>query len=154
MLPRPLCLVVLLAACGASDPPPGPPVLSDPAPEPASAVDPPPAGPARCEGLLAGCGFWSGCVMVRADATTPGRFVGVGPDAGHFYRESRDCDAAGVCTEVCTGGSESHCRPGLVADGPPSACSEAAAPSRAPFTCTMIDGACVQGPDPATLPAS
>lgn len=153
---RTLLTLALLVGCGGSEPPAVEPA---PDPRPAPAADPPtasapPTGPDRCEGLLAGCGFWSGCVMVRADVTTPGRFVGVGPNAGHFYRESRDCTAAGVCTEVCTGGSESLCRPGLVEDGPPAACSEAAPPSHAPFTCTMIDGACVQGPDPDTLPAS
>lgn len=150
----PSALVTLALGCAGAEPAGPAPTPSPPASPTASPTAPAAAAEDRCEGLLAGCGFWSGCVLVRADATTPGRFVGVGPQAGHFYRESHDCTADGVCTDVCTGGSESMCRPGLVEDGPPAACSEAAAPSHAPFTCTLIDGACVQGPDPDTMPAS
>lgn len=107
----------------------------------------------RCEGLVGPCGGWNGCVMVRADATTPGRFVGVGPNAGHFYSENHDC-YAGVCNEVCTGGSLSACRPGVTEEAGPIICSAAMPPSHAPFTCTMVSGTCVQGPDPSMIPAS
>ncbi len=91
--------------------------------------------------------------MVRADATTPGRFVGVGPNAGHLYEESHDC-LNGVCNEVCSGGSGNVCRPGLRERVPDLACSEAFPPSRAPFSCNLIEGACVQGPDPMLMPSS
>jgi hypothetical protein len=91
--------------------------------------------------------------MVRVDPTGPGRFVGVGPNTGHAYDENHGCHA-GVCNELCGGGSESVCRPGLSERVPDMACSEAIPPSRAPFSCWLQDGACVQGPDPAMMPSS
>lgn len=119
-------------------------------PSPPSEV---PAGVDRCEGLVGPCGGWIRCVMVRADPTTPGSFVGVGPDVGHLYGEEHSCHD-GICNEVCTGGSLSGCRAGLIERETPVVCSAAQAPSRAPFTCWMQDGACVQGPDPDMMPAS
>jgi len=91
--------------------------------------------------------------MVRADASVLGRFVGVGPNVGHMYEENHDCNG-GVCNEICTGGSFSGCRPGINERVLDAACSGAHAPARAPFTCRMQDGACVQGPDPDMIPAS
>ncbi len=155
-------------SCGAGEPPvthpasteaaPSAPASPAPSSEPAAGESPsepasaPPPGADRCEGLVGPCGGWEGCVMVRADPTTPGGFVGVGPNTGHLYAENHDCHA-GVCNEVCTGGSLSGCRAG-VTERIPAVCSAAQAPSRAPFTCWMRDGACVQGPDPSMMPAS
>jgi hypothetical protein len=159
-----LALVVLLTACsgGTSETPAatassGPPT-TEPATEPAPIAPAPgpaavPPGTDRCEGLVGSCGGWEGCVTVRADPTTPGAFVGVGPNVGHLYAENHDCNA-GVCNEICTGGSLSGCRPGVTERVPDVACSGAHAPTRAPFTCRMQDGVCIQGPDPDMIPAS
>lgn len=135
------------------------PVAPEPEPvaptEPVVVAEPSPvatSGEDRCEGLVGGCGGWLGCVLVRVDPTGPGRFVGVGPDVGHLYDENHQCHG-GVCNEICSGGSGNVCRPGLT-ERVPIACSGAHAPSNAPFTCWMRDGACVQGPDPTMMPAS
>lgn len=150
----------VLVGCGAPSSPgaePAPPsasgdppaeVSETPAVDPPPVLDPGPTGPDdRCEGLVGACGGWIDCVRVRPDPTGPGRFVGVGPNAGHLYDENHDC-ASGVCNEVCSGGSGNVCRPGLTERIPDMACSEAIPPSHAPFTCWMQDGACVRGPDP------
>ncbi len=163
-----LVALAVLAGCVASESSVAPPTATEVEPEPEpedvpedDIVPPPEAarpseagmGDVRCEGLVGRCGGWTGCVMVRPDPTTPGRLVGVGESAGHFYVEDHRCHA-GVCNELCGGGSESVCRPGLAQADALVECSAAVAPSHAPFTCALVEGACVQGPDPRMMPAS
>lgn len=133
---------------------PGPAVaVAEVPPAPSSPSPPTTGGVDRCEGLVGPCGGWIGCVTVRADATTPGRYVGVASETGHLYTENHDC-FGGVCNEICTGGSLSGCRPGLTEVAGPIVCSATVAPMRAPFTCRMEAGRCTQGPDPDMIPAS
>lgn len=153
----------LLVGCGAREEPApaapaAPPLVpAPPAVEPASPTPPAPlpetSGEERCEGLVASCGGWVGCVHVRTDPRVPEHFVGIGENAGHFYATNHDC-LDGVCNEVCGGGSESVCRPGVSEDQGMVVCSAAMGPMRAPFTCRLEGSACIQGPDPAMMPAS
>lgn len=156
-----LAIGVLAVSCGARDEPepaPAPPVASA-APEPSAPPPAPPVAPPvtlgeeRCEGLVGSCGGWLGCVHVRTDPRAPEHFVGIAENAGHFYTANHDC-FGGVCNEICTGGSVSGCRPGVSEDQANVACSGAIAPMRAPFTCRLEASACIQGPDPAMMPAS
>jgi hypothetical protein len=153
-----LSLGSLVVGCGARDEPaPVAPAssLASPAPEPSAlpTAAPVTSGEERCEGLVGSCGGWLGCVHVRTDPSAPEHFVGVAENAGHFYTTNHDC-SGGICNEICTGGSVSGCRPGVTEDQSMVICSAAVAPMRAPFTCRLERGACIQGPDPSMVPAS
>ena len=155
-------LVLFALACGpsqapshAADPPeevtPAVPSAPDAAPSTEAPSAPelvPVPGSQACEARIANCGGgWIGCVHVARDPETH-FLIGVGASAGTEY-VVRDA----ISYEVCTGGSPSVCRPPVMAgyemgvscvrveDAPP-------VPRQAPFTCSLVDGACVQGPDP------
>jgi hypothetical protein len=104
--------------------------------------------PESCEALARPCGGWIDCIHVRrlppdpAGATEPlVRFEGLGPSAGHYYSAFDQC-IDGVCSEMCDPASGA-CRPGLIEDVP-TACSRSTGPSRAPFFCELVAGACVR----------
>jgi hypothetical protein len=111
----------------------------DPAPSPTPAT----IGAISCEGLARHCGGWEGCVLVRHvdDVGGVARYEGLGPHDGHRYVDSTFC-VDGACNEMCDPATGT-CRPGLLEELP-VACSRATPPSRAPFFCELVDGACVR----------
>lgn len=145
-MPRSLTLVLFLTACGASETAPVDPRPTEPAPASSAAADDPtptaaPTGPETCEGLVGMCGGWEGCVHVRPDATEPGRFVGVGDDAGGFFVVDQTC-WEGTCNDMCW--PDGSCRHGVRAALPIAGCSGAFAPEPARYHCMLTDGHCVR----------
>lgn len=146
-------VLCLLVGCGAPSPEltpepvpsvPAPAVAPAPAPEaPPVSVTPATVGVTSCEGLARPCGGWEGCVLVRhvSDEGGVAHYEGLGEHAGHDYSESTFC-VDGVCNEMCDPVS-GVCRPGLIEDLP-IACSRATPPSRAPFFCQLVEGACMR----------
>ena len=82
-------------------------------------------------------------MLVRhvSDEGGSAHYEGLGAHAGHDYVESTFC-VAGVCNEMCDPATGT-CRPGVLEDLP-VACSRNTGPSRAPFFCELVDGACVR----------
>ncbi len=115
--------------------------------EPASEPSPAPPAPAAvisCEGLARWCGGWTGCIRVRERRDDDGTLHYEGLDAleGHTYLPDASCAAGELCNDVCDPAT-GVCRPGVLEDIS-VACSRSGGPSRAPFFCELVDGACVQ----------
>jgi hypothetical protein len=106
-----------------------------------------------CEAVVRPCGGWVGCVNVRvrpASGDLPSRYEAIGIEAGAVYVLRERCEDG--CDEMCDPVSGT-CRPGLVdEDDVDSPCTRSSPPSRAPFFCEMVEGACVRHDLPPAPP--
>jgi hypothetical protein len=167
------CFVLLgcggeVAPAGRSAPPPTAPAPSATAPTSSSTAAPTSSAPApasstganlladeptnpteaptaSCEALARPCGGWVGCVHVRQlprSGDRPARYEAIGIEAGAVYVLRQRCED--VCDEMCDPVSGT-CRPGLVdEDEVDAVCTRSGPPTRAPFFCEMVEGACVR----------
>lgn len=141
---------LMLLQCGEETSPPAssaPPPAAPSAPAPVEdepAAAPAPTASESCEGLVRPCGGWEGCIHVReilAAGDGPAMYEGLDAVSGHTYQRDERC-VEGVCNDMCDP-SSGACRHGLT-ENLPTVCSRASGPSRAPFFCELVAGACIQ----------